>query len=228
MTKDASSPPLPDAASTAVTNNKVSLALFAPPSPVSPALHWHAGVRNLFPDGAKTDTNKRVSNLPSTGYSPAKKKGSCRTHGAGMSPRDALDTCYAEAYIVPLRADVYRYFVWRLEPGAIAALEKQLTTKLDRTRLDKECRINQDNDAVSQLFSRVHHIYNRINVVRNWEQEVVGNSIPDNMKDVLDKVMDYEPSRNTPNMNDHIFDDEQEEDDADNDEQDMMQIDGFM
>jgi hypothetical protein len=56
----------------------------------------------------------------------------------------------------------------------------------------------------------------------------VGNSIPDNMKDVLDKVMDYEPSRNTPNMNDHIFDDEQEEDDADNDEQDMMQIDGFM
>jgi hypothetical protein len=50
----------------------------------------------------------------------------------------------------------------------------------------------------------------------------VPNSLPDNMKDVLDKVMDYEPSRNVPSMNDHIFDDELEEDAADNDDQDIV------
>ncbi len=45
-----------------------------------------------------------------------------------------------------------------LQHGTIAALEKQLTTKLDQTRLDKETRINQDNDAASRLFNSVHHI----------------------------------------------------------------------
>jgi hypothetical protein len=95
-------------------------------------------MRNLFPDGVKTDTNKRVSNLPSTGYSPAKKKGGHHKHGAGISPHDALDRCNAEADCVPLQTDVYHYFAQKLEPWAIAALEKQLTTKLDRTRLNKE------------------------------------------------------------------------------------------
>jgi hypothetical protein len=39
---------------------------------------------------------------------------------------------------LPLQMDVHRYFVPKLEPSAIAALEKQLTANLDRTRLDKE------------------------------------------------------------------------------------------
>jgi hypothetical protein len=57
------SPPIPNAPSTALTNNKVVLALLAPPSPASPALHQCAGVMNLFCDGTKTDTNKMASNL---------------------------------------------------------------------------------------------------------------------------------------------------------------------
>jgi hypothetical protein len=40
--------------------------------------------------------------------------------------------------------------------------------------------------------------------MKNQEQEVVANSVPDNMKDILDEVMDYKPSGNNPNMNDHI------------------------
>ncbi len=83
--QDAPLPPSPDAPSAAITNNEMALALLAPPSPASPALPRCAGATNLFRDGAK----KRHSELPSTGYLPAKKKGGRRTRGAGISPRDA-------------------------------------------------------------------------------------------------------------------------------------------
>jgi hypothetical protein len=46
-------------------------------------------------------------------------------------------------------------------------MEKQLITKLDRTRLDKETRINRDDNVASCLFNGVHHIYNRINVAKS-------------------------------------------------------------
>ncbi len=78
-------PPSPYAPSAAVTNSEVALALIAPPSPASPAPHGRAGGTNLFRDGVK----KRHSNLSSTGYSPAKKKGGRRTRDTGISPRDA-------------------------------------------------------------------------------------------------------------------------------------------
>ncbi len=111
------SPPLPDAPSAADTNNEISRALVTSPSPVSPRLHQSAGARNLFQDGTKTgDTSKRAGELPSMGYSPAKKKGGPIVHGAGgghhtcgdgISPRDAfdvynnnaLDVCNANGWI---------------------------------------------------------------------------------------------------------------------------------
>ena len=52
---------------------------------MSPTLHQRTGAANPFWDGSE----KRPSNLASTGYSPAKKKGGCRTRGAKISPRDA-------------------------------------------------------------------------------------------------------------------------------------------
>jgi len=33
-----------------------------------------------------------------------------------------------------------------------------ITTKLDRTRLDKESMINQDDDGASRLFNGIQHI----------------------------------------------------------------------
>jgi hypothetical protein len=50
---------------------------------------------------------------------------------------------------VPSPADVHCYLDCKLQPGAIASLEKQLTTKLNRSTLDKESRINRDYDAAS-------------------------------------------------------------------------------
>ncbi len=74
----------PFAPSTAVTNNKVALAVLPPPSPVSPASDRHASVSYLFCNAQE----KHLSNLPSTGYFPAKKKGWHLTQLAGISPHD--------------------------------------------------------------------------------------------------------------------------------------------
>ncbi len=115
-------------------------------------------------------------------------------------------------------------FCWKrqLQHGTIAALEKQLTTKLDRTRLDKETCIKKDDDTASRLFNGVHHIYNRINVAKSQEVEVGGSSLPNNIKDVLDEVIEYEPSEIVPNMNDHVFDDDADDDEADDDDGDLL------
>ncbi len=61
---------------------------------------------------------------------------------------------------VPPMNDSHQYLDCKLEHGTISALEKQLTTKLHRTRLEKETRINREDDAASRLFNGVHHIYN--------------------------------------------------------------------
>ncbi len=103
--------------------------------------------------------------------------------------REVIDLFLGDC--IPLRNDSLRYFVRKLDHGTISALEKQLTTKLDRTRLEKECRMNSEDDAASRLFSGVHHIYNRINVAKNREQDMVGPGSNDDIVDVLDEVMDH-------------------------------------
>ena len=47
----------------------------------------------------------------------------------------------------------------KLQPGTVASLENHLTIKLDRTKLDKETHINQENDAAGRLFNGVNHIF---------------------------------------------------------------------
>ena len=110
-------------------------------------------------------------------------------------------------------------FERKLQPGAIAALENQLKTKLDRKQLDQETRINSEDDAANCLFNGVVHIYNRINQLTNREENVGGGTLPDNVKDVLDEVMEYEPSENVPDINDLVFDDNNEDEDYDNDDE---------
>jgi hypothetical protein len=78
-------PRSPNAPSSDVTNDAVAFALLPPPSPLSPASPQCSSATNLFQECSK----KRASDLASTGYSPAKKKGGRRIRGAGISPRDA-------------------------------------------------------------------------------------------------------------------------------------------
>ena len=102
MSQDSPSLPLPNAPPAASTNNKVALALLAPPSPSSPTLHRCAGVANLFCDSVENDAHKRLFNLSLTGYSPAKKKGGSQKRSAGkggsqkrgniITPRESFET----------------------------------------------------------------------------------------------------------------------------------------
>ncbi len=102
-------PPLPNAPSAAITNNKVALATLAPFSPSSHASDRCAGVSNLFWNNAKinNDSNKRAGGLPLTGYSPTKKKVGHASRGAdvprctrgdGISPRDASGAFQDDAF----------------------------------------------------------------------------------------------------------------------------------
>ncbi len=75
---------------------------------------------------------------------------------------------------------------------------------------------------MSWLFNGVHHIYNQINVTKNQEQELVGPGNQDNIVDVLNEVMDYESNDTLPNIDDHVFHDENEGNDTDEDEADMQ------
>jgi hypothetical protein len=56
-------------------------------------------------------------------------------------------------------------------------------------------------------------------------EEMVGSSLPDNVKNVLNKVMEYEPCETLPDMDNHVFDDEPEDDEADNYDQDLLRTD---
>jgi hypothetical protein len=85
MSQNHPSPRLPNAPLSDVTNDAVAFALLPPPSPLSPASPQRSGATNLFQECSE----KRASDLASTGYSPAKKKGGRRIRGAGISPRDA-------------------------------------------------------------------------------------------------------------------------------------------
>jgi hypothetical protein len=114
------------------------------------------------------------------------------------------------------------YLDHKLELRSIAALEKQLTTRLDRLRLDKESRKYCDDDSASHLSHEVHHVYNCINIAKSCDQEVDGNSPQDKITVVLDKVMDYKSSDVIPNMDGHAFDKESEDNKADNDEGDIQ------
>ncbi len=50
---------------------------------------------------------------------------------------------------------------------------------------------------------------------------MVGPGVQDNIVNLLNEVMDYESNNALPNMDDHVFNDEYEEDDTDEDEADM-------
>ena len=63
------------------------------------------------------------------------------------------------------------------------------------------------------------HIYNRINQLTNREVNIGGGTLPENVKDVLDEVMEYKPSENVPDKNDHVFYGSNEDKDDDNDDE---------
>jgi hypothetical protein len=120
---------------------------------------------------------------------------------------------------VPTLSNPGQYIHRKLEKGTISSFEKLLTTKLDRSRLDKETRVNRDNDAANLLFNDVAHMYDRIDITKSKEKEVVNTtSIPNNIANVLDEVMDFNSNDDAVNMDDHGFDEDYEDNADENDD----------
>jgi hypothetical protein len=90
--------------------------------------------------------------------------------------------------------------------------------KLDRKKPDKETTFVQHKDLAGIHLNGVNHIYLRIYHNRDCERLSMNvyTMLPDRMDQVIDKVMEYEPETLVPNTNDHIFDDN------DKDNEDMV------
>jgi len=106
-----------------------------------------------------------------------------------------------------------------------------ITTKLNRKKLDREMTFIQHEDLASLLLNGVNHIYGRISVSREREQSSNNDKVPEGINDVIDEIMEYEPEMLVPDINDHVFSNEDgiDDDGADDEEQEMtMEISGVM
>ena len=107
-----------------------------------------------------------------------------------------------------------------LEHGFMVLLQGLIITKLDRKKLDRETMFIQHEDSAGILLNSVNHIYGRIQ--SNWEPECTRDKdrFADEVKNVIDEVMEYEPELLVPNIDDHIFagDDSDDKDGGDDEE----------
>jgi len=118
-----------------------------------------------------------------------------------------------------------------LEKGFMMSLHGQITTKLDRKKLDRETTFIQHEDSAGILLNGVNHIYGRISVSRERERTNNNDNVPEGINDVIDEVMEYEPDVLVPDIDDHVFTNEDDIDDdgIDGEEQEMtMEIVGLM
>ena len=105
------------------------------------------------------------------------------------------------------------------------SLHGRITTKLNRKKLDLETTFIfiQHEDSAGILLNGVNHIYGRISV--SWEREQTNNNdnVPKGINDVIDEVMEYEPEILVPDIDDHVFTNEDgvDDDGMDDKEQEM-------
>jgi len=118
-----------------------------------------------------------------------------------------------------------------LKKGFMVSLHGQITTKLDRKKLDRETTFIQHEDSAGILLNGVNHIYGRISVSRERERTNNTDNVPEGINDVIDEVMEYEPDILLPDIDDHVFTNEDgiNDDGMDDEEQEMtMEIGGLM
>jgi len=73
------------------------------------------------------------------------------------------------------------------------------------------------------LLNEVNHIYARISVSRERERSSNNNKVPKGINNVIDEIMEYKPEILVPDIDDHVFSNEDgiNDDGADNEEQEM-------
>ena len=111
------------------------------------------------------------------------------------------------------------------------SLHGQITTKLDRKKLDRETTFIQHKDSAGILLNGVNHIYGQNSVSREQERTNNNDNVPEGKNNVIDEVMEYEPDVLVPDIDNHVFTNEDDIDDdgIDGEEQEMtMEIGGLM
>ncbi len=102
--------------------------------------------------------------------------------------------------------------------------------KLDRKKLVKEIMFIQHKGLAGiLLLNGVNHIYLRIYHNKDRERLLMNDDtmLPDGMDQVIDEVMEYKPETLVPNIDDHIFNDDDEGNDNmvdDNDNIDTIDV----
>jgi hypothetical protein len=114
---------------------------------------------------------------------------------------------------------------WLLETRSMMTLQPLIKTKLDRKKLDKEISFIQHKDLAGILLNGVNHIYSRINVLKEQEQLMNKDQLMlhESVNDVIDEVMEYEPEMLVPNIDDHVFNNNEEVDNDIEEEEQMLE-----
>ena len=81
----------------------------------------------------------------------------------------------------------------------------------------------QHEDSAGLLLNRMNHIYGRISVSREQEWSSNNDKVPEGINDVIDEIMEYKTEILVPDIDDHMFrnDDGIYDDGDDNKEQEM-------
>jgi hypothetical protein len=110
-----------------------------------------------------------------------------------------------------------------LAQGFMMTLGGLITTKLDRKKLDQERTFIQHKDSAGILLNGVNHIYGRISVSREREKSSKNDKVTEGINGVIDEIMEYEPGILVPDIDDHMFSNEDSIDDdgADDKEQEI-------
>ena len=104
-------------------------------------------------------------------------------------------------------------------------LQRHITTKLDRKTLEREISYIQHEDSAGILLNGVNHIYARITFNCEWEQQSNLEGSPEDVHDVINEVMEYEPKLLIPNIDNHVFStDEGIDDNGANDEEQELSV----
>jgi hypothetical protein len=112
-----------------------------------------------------------------------------------------------------------------LETRFMITLQPLITTKLDQKKLEKEISFIQHEDSAGILLNGVNHIHGRINVSKEREQLTNKDQpvLHESVNDVIDEVMEYEPEMLVPNIDDHVFNDNEQNDDEIEEEEQMLE-----
>jgi hypothetical protein len=110
-----------------------------------------------------------------------------------------------------------------LESRYMLTLEHAITTKLDRNKLDTETTFIQHNDLARVLLNGVNHIYGRIRTIVQCKRTNTENLL-EGIDDVINEVMEYEPETLVPNIDDAVFDvdNDDDEDIGDDDKENLI------